>query len=274
MRQTLLIIFPCTSNKRRRTDSLKDPFGLAQYFSTFLILLIRLGIVFAFLPFFSSKQIPRQFKVGMVITMAYVLTPVVPISVSTLNLPIIIIQEIILGMTIGFAVRLIFWGVELAGTLISDAMGISIATMFNPELGQSTEMSTLLGLAAMLLFLVADLHHDLIYMIVRSYELIPVTRIRTDALLIKGITLSGQVFSLGLKIAAPVLVGMIIINILMGFVYKAAPQINIFFVSMPVHLFAGLIILWFSFPLLVNFLGNRFSGLTEEINRIMVIAKG
>ncbi|MBI5602836.1 MAG: flagellar biosynthetic protein FliR [Deltaproteobacteria bacterium] len=247
---------------------------LTHYFSNFLILFIRLGVILSFLPFLSGKQVPRQFKAGLIITLAYVLAPVITMEIKTSDLPTIIVQELLLGLTIGFAVRLIFWGVELAGTLISDAMGISMATMFNPEIGQSTEISTLLGLIAMLLFLTLDLHHDLLYMIVKSYEIIPVTKIQVDTLWVNGISLSGQIFVMGLKIAAPVLVGMIIVNILMGFIYKAAPQINIFFVSMPVHLFVGLLILLFSTPLLIHFLEVRFSGLNEEINRIIIMAKG
>ncbi|MBA4395734.1 MAG: hypothetical protein C0407_19445 [Desulfobacca sp.] len=210
----------------------------------------------------------------MTLVMGYVLAPVISMQIDTKDIPIIILQELILGLTMGFAVRLLFWGVEIAGTMISDAMGISMATMINPEMGRSTEISTLLGLIAMLLFLIMNLHHDLIYGIVKSYEVIPVARIRIDTLLIKGISLSGQVFVLAIKMAAPVLVGMLLVNILMGFIYKAAPQMNVFFVSMPVYLFIGLIILLLSTPFLIHFLGSRYSGLTEEVNRIILSAKG
>jgi flagellar biosynthesis protein FliR len=257
-----------------RIGSLEHSAVLATYFSNFLILLIRLSVIFSFLPFFSGKQVPRQFKIGLILVMAYVLSPVVVMDTRALDLPIIIIQELLLGMTIGFAVRMIFWGVEAAGTLISDAVGMSIATMLNPEMGRSTTISTLLSLLTMLLFLALDLHHDLIYLIVKSYEIIPVTKIRIDTLLIKGISLSSQIFPMAIRLAAPVLIGMIIITILMVFISKAAPQMNIFFISMPVHLFVGLVILMLCVPLLINFLGARFSGLGEEINRIILMAKG
>jgi len=253
---------------------LDSPLVLTKYFSNFLILLIRLGVILFLLPFFSGKQFPRQFKVGLVIVLAYILSPVISMEIKTIALPAIIIQELLLGLTIGFAVRFIFIAVELAGTLISDAVGMSIATLFNPEMEQSTEISTLMSFMAMLLFLAMDLHHDLIYLIVKSYEIIPVTHIRIDNLLVKGISLGSQVFALAIKIAAPVLVGMIIVNILMGFIYKAAPQVNIFFVSMPIYVLVGFLILMLSTPLLINFLGGRFYGLREEINRIVFIAKG
>jgi flagellar biosynthesis protein FliR len=281
-----LKISPCILNEdQSQTDNpwgsplqgiiaLESTFVLAKYFSNFLILLIRLGVILFLLPFWSGKQFPRTFKIGFVLAVAYVLAPVIPIEIQNRGIPMILIQELLLGATLGFAVRFIFMAVEFAGTLISDAMGISIAAVLNPEMGRSTEISTILGLMAMLLFLALDLHHDLVAMIVKSYEVLPVGHLRIDNLLIKGISIGGQVFVLAVKIAAPILVGMIIINVLMGFIYKAAPQVNIFFVSIPVYVLIGFLILFLSTPLLINFLGAQFSGLKEEINRILILAKG
>lgn len=253
---------------------MNDPAILSGYFSNFLIIMIRLSIILAFLPFFSSKQVPRQFKIGIVLALSYVLSPLISIDRHILDFPSIIIQEVLLGMTIGFAVRLLFWGVELAGSMISDAVGLSIATMLNPEMGRSTTLSSLLGLLAMLLFLILDLHHDLIYLIVKSYEVLPVSRVRPDMLFRQVISLSSEIFPMAIRMAAPVLIGMIIINILMVFLSKAAPQMNIFYISMPVHLLVGLMILMLSIPFLIHFLTSRFSGLTEEVNRIILMAKG
>jgi flagellar biosynthetic protein FliR len=247
---------------------------LNTYVTNFLILMVRLGIIMAFLPFFSSQQLPRQFKVGLTMVLGFMLAPVISMPIRPTDIPVILVQEVILGMTMGFAVRLIFWSVETAGGLISDAMGLSMATLLNPEIGRSTEVSTLLGLMAMLLFLAMDLHHDLIYLIVKSYELVPVTQIHTEALLTRAIALTSQLFAFAIKLAAPVLVGMLLINILMGFIYKAAPQMNIFFVSMPVHILIGLLILALATPVLIHFLGARFSGITHEVNRIIFTAKG
>ena len=254
--------------------TLESTFVLARYFSNFLILLIRLGVILFLLPFWSGKQFPKTFKIGIVLAVAYVLAPVVPMEIRNQDILMVLIQELLLGAILGFSARIIFAAVELAGTLISDSMGVSIATVFNPEMGQSTEISTILGLLAMLLFLALDLHHDLIAIIAKSYEVLPVGRIRIDNLLVKGLSIGGQVLVLAVKIAAPVLVGMIIVNVLMGFIYKAAPQVNIFFVSLPVYVFIGLVILFLSTPLLINFLGAQFSGLKEEINQILILAKG
>ncbi|MEW6184290.1 MAG: flagellar biosynthetic protein FliR [Thermodesulfobacteriota bacterium] len=253
---------------------MNNPLVITGYFSNFLIIFIRLGMVVFLLPFWSGKQFPRQFKIGFALAAAYVLAPVIRVETGNQTILSILVQEMILGALLGLAARILFLGVELAGTFISDAMGISMATVFNPEMGQSTEVSTILGLLAMLLFLALDLHHDLLALLIKSYQVLPVGRLRGDNLMLKGIQLGSQVFVLAIKLAAPVLVGMIVVNVLMGFIYKAAPQVNIFFVSLPVYLLVGFIILILSLPLLVNFLGSRFEGLTEEFNRILTLAKG
>lgn len=247
-------------------------FPFSPYLFSFLMILLRLSLVVFLLPLWSSKQIPRSFKMGFALALAFVLTPMVRVETGGQPLLTLILQELILGTVLGLAVRVLFLGVELAGTLISDAMGLSLATVFNPEMGQSTEISTLLGLLAMLLFLAMDLHHDLIAMILKSYEVLPVGRIRTDLLLREGIALGGQVFALALKMAAPVLVGLFIVNLLMGFIYKAAPQVNIFFVSLPVYILVGFGILFFSLPVLVHFLENRFTGMEEAVMRLFTLA--
>lgn len=248
--------------------------NLSGYVLNFLLILLRLSLVVFMLPFWSSKQFPRQFKIGFILALAYILTPMVRVDTGSQPLVSVLIQELILGSVLGLAVRTLFLGVELAGTLISDAMGLSLATIFNPEMGQSTEVSTLLGLLAMLLFLVLDLHHDLIAILLRSYEVLPLGRIRTDHLLQQGIALGGQVFILAVKMAAPVLVGLIIVNLLMGFIYKAAPQVNIFFVSLPVYVLVGFFILFLSLPVLIHFLEGRLLGLREEALRLLTWAKG
>ncbi len=240
----------------------------------FLLLFLRLGVVVFLLPFWGGKQFPRSFKIGLALALAYVLTPVVPLPPNRPSLITLILPELLLGMVLGFAARLIFLAVELAGTFISDAMGLSMATVFNPEMGQSTEVSTLLGLLAMLLFLALDFHHDLLALILRSYEALPVGHLRLEHLLPAGIALGGQVFGLALKIAAPVWVAMIVVNVLMGFIYKAAPQVNIFFVSLPVYLLVGCLLLWLSVPFLVHFLGDRVSGVREEMIRILTLVQG
>ncbi len=247
---------------------------IARYLPNFLFILLRAGIFLTMVPFFSSKNFPVQFKIGFAIALAAVLTPVVDFRPQEGSIPVLVFREFILGMTLGLAVRFVFLAFEMAGQVMSNVMGLSIATVFNPEFGQSTEVARLQGIIAMLLFLALDAHHDLIYVFVRSYDLVPAGRIDIRNLMTEGIGLGGRVFVIALKIAAPVTVAMVITNLLLGFLYKAAPQMNIFFVSFPIFIVVGYLIMLISVPVLLHVMTGYFGEIRDEMSRILALAKG
>ncbi len=245
-----------------------------HYIPNFLLILLRTSIVIAFLPFFNSKSLPVQFKIGLVLTITLVLTPLVKFKIQENNIPIIVIKEIIFGLAIGIGVRSIFMAIELAGDAISNAMGMSIATVFNPDIGQSTTIGRLYNIFIVLLFFAMDIHHDIIYVFVKSYDLLPVGEAHIRNITNNIIALSSNVFEVGIKIGAPVIVGMVITNILLGFISKASPQINIFFVSLPINLFIGFAIMLISTPILFLFFSENMSRIKETMLRIIILAKG
>jgi len=246
-----------------------------HYIPNFLLILLRASIFIALLPFFNDRTFPAYFKIGLALTIALVLTPIVKFDVQENNIPILVIKEFIFGLAIGIGARTIFWAVELAGDVISNAMGMSIATVFNPDIGQSTVIAKLYNLLIVLLFFAMDAHHDLIYIFVKSYELLPVGQAQINNNIIYYIVeIGSKVFVIGIKIGAPVVVGMIITNLLLGFIYKASPQINIFFVSLPVNLFIGFIIMLFTVPIFFPVLSEHLSTIKETMLRIIMLAKG
>lgn len=251
-----------------------DTAAFARYLPNFLFIMMRAGIFLSMIPFFSSKNLPPQFKIGFLLALSLILTPVVEFKVGEASLPLLVMREFIFSLVLGLSVRFVFLAFEMAGQIMSNAMGLSIATVFNPEMGQSTEIARLQGILAMLFFLAMDAHHDLIFIFVKSYELVPAGQINLQALMPEGIALIGKVFVIGIKLAAPVTIGTVIVNLLLGFLYKAAPQMNIFFVSMPVHLALGFVIMLLSIPIFVHVLGGYFGDIRFEMTRIISLAKG
>ena len=250
------------------------PDTFIHYIPNFLLILLRASIVIAFLPLFNNKSLPVQFKIGLVLTITLVLTPLVEFKIQENNIPIIVIKEIIFGLAIGIGVRSIFLAIELAGDAISNAMGMSIATIFNPDIGQSATIARLYNIFIVLLFFAMDIHHDIIYVFVKSYDLLPVGEAHIPNLTNDIIELSSKVFEIGIKIGAPVVVGMVITNLLLGFIYKASPQINIFFVSLPINLFIGFTIMLITTPILFFFFGEHMSRIKETMLRIIILARG
>lgn len=245
-----------------------------KYLPSFLFILLRTSIVMSFLPVFSSRNLPLQFKIGFVVVIAFVLAPIVEVKVALSDLPFLVMQEVLFGIVLGSAARAIFMAVEMAGQIMSNVMGLSIATAFNPEMGHSTEVARFYGLTAMLIFLTIDAHHDIIYVFVKSYEILQPGSIHAENLVARAISGGSKLFILALKLSAPVVIIMFVLNIVLGFLYKAAPQMNIFFIGYPVFIFVGFFVMLISIPVFINVLVDNFGTVRDEMARVLALARG
>jgi flagellar biosynthetic protein FliR len=248
---------------------------LSGYIPNFLFILLRAGIFVALMPFFSSKSFPVQFKIGLAVAIAFVLTPVVELHVTGASIPLVVFREVVFAMALGFSVRFVFYAIDLAGQAISYSMGFAMVTSFDPEFGdQSAEVARLQSAIATLLFFAVNGHHDLIYIFVKGYEILPAGQADIRGLTAEVVGLGGRLFVMAVKIAAPVVTGMLVASILLGFIYKAAPQINIFFVSFPIYIFLGFLLMLLSIPVLAHVLGGYFGEIRTEMERVFAIARG
>ncbi|MDA8168184.1 MAG: flagellar biosynthetic protein FliR [Nitrospiraceae bacterium] len=247
----------------------------AAYLPNFLFILLRAGIVLGFLPFFSSSTFPAKFKIGFVVALSIVLTPVIQFKIPDRGtIAGVIVREMILAVALGMAARAIFWAIDMSGQIMSTAMGLSMATVFNPDMGQSTEFAQLYGTIAMLVFLALNIHHELIYAFVKSYEWIPLGSINTGKLMAAVVPLGGKMIAIALKISAPVIIIMLILNLLLGFLYKAAPQMNIFFIGYPLYMIVGFTLMILALPVFIYVFQCYFTQIKTEMLGIMAAAKG
>jgi flagellar biosynthetic protein FliR len=240
----------------------------------FLLILLRAGIVLNLLPFLGSTSFPAQFRIGIAVAVSLILTPVVHFTVAASDMPVVVVREIMFGMVFGLAARFVFFAVEMGGQVMSNATGLSMATVFNPEIGQSTELSRLYSIIATLLFFATDAHLDLIAVFVKSYEWVPAGTAFLPGMTEAAVLFTGRVFVIALKLSAPVVIIMLITNLLLGFLAKAAPQMNVFFVGHPLYLFLGFLTMLVSLPVLVYVLAGFFKTLPEEMGRVLVLMKG
>jgi flagellar biosynthetic protein FliR len=246
---------------------------LAPYISNFLIILLRSSIFVALLPIIGGKELPGQFRLGFAVLIAVLLTPVVKVEIHENSIPLLVIKELLIAFALGLTVRFIFMAVNLAGQLMSQAIGLSAASIFNPEMGQSTQISEVLGVIAMLYFLVLDAHHEIIYIFVKSYELLPAGQLNIMPVIPEVLSMGSKMFVLGLKIGAPVIIGLLITNILTGFLYKVAPQMNIYFIALPLNIILGLLLIILGIPVFEYILKINFTDLNNEMARIIALAK-
>lgn len=246
----------------------------SHHITNFLFILLRVSIFISFIPIIGASQSPIQFRIGFAVFISLLMTPVVNFEIAENSVPLMVVREMFMGMALGMTVRFLFLAINIAGSFISQTIGMSIAEAFNPEFGQSTQIAELYGTLALLYFLVMDVHHDIIFIFVKSFELLPAGKADIQALLPNMLKLGSDLFPLALKISAPIVTGVLITYLLSGFLYKAAPQLNIFFIVMPLNIFLGFIMMILCIPVFNYILGVEFSDLKGEMLRLVSIAKG
>jgi len=246
---------------------------LSRYLPAFLVVLLRAGVFFAFLPVLGSRTLPARFRLGLAAAVAFLLAPVVEVAPPRAALPALVFQEIALAAALGLAARFVFLGVEMAGQVASDAMGMSVATVLNPELGPSTEIARFQGILATLLFLAVDGHHDLVALFARSYEVAPPGAFRTAALLPRVLAVVRDMFVLAVRLSAPMVAGVLAANLLLAFVYRAVPQANVFLAGFPLLLFIGMLLLLLGAPAFLSAAGGQFQALRHAMAGVLAAAR-
>ncbi|NOY40080.1 MAG: flagellar biosynthetic protein FliR [Nitrospirae bacterium] len=270
---------------------------LTNDITTFLLVFLRLGIVMTFLPFFGSKNLPPHFKIGLIIALSLLLTPIVQTVIqpgenlqsstelftdngtdiknqksiwAETDIPLMVLKETIFSFVLALTVRFIFYAVDTAGQIVATTMGLSMATVFNPEIGQSTDIARLYGIVAFLLFLTLDAHHYFIYAFIKSFEHIAVGGADIKSMVSAGIALSSRIFVLAIKLSAPVITVVMITNILLGMLSKLIPQFNIFFVGYPIYITMGYIVMLLGLPLMIYLLSGYFIGIKADLTAIIL----
>lgn len=217
---------------------------------------LRALALFTALPVFSQRAVPMRVKIGLALFIALAAQPSLPaIPVVPLDSALaimVLLQQLLVGITLGFAVRVVFAAVEMGGELIGLQMGLNFAGFFDPATAsQGTASGKFFGTLVAFLFILSNGHLAIIAALVRSFEVFavgdePFAFLRQTQPQRWG----AEVFTLGLWIALP-LVGMLLfVNLVLGVISRVAPQISVFSVGFPVTLSVGLIGMLLTLPLL------------------------
>lgn len=218
-------------------------------------------------PILYHRSIPVPLKIGLAIAVTALVASALPPSVplSSPGALAVLAQQLLVGLGIGFSVRLVFAAVELAGDVIGLQMGLSFAAYLDPLHNTQTPLiGALLGVLASQLFLAMNGHLMMISAVTDSFQAFP---IGTGAVMpIDGARLAswaGELFRIGLHLALPVLTTMLILNLALGVLVRSAPQLNLFSVGFPVTLLTGLLVLALSLPYLSPYLQSALEATTR-----------
>ncbi len=238
----------------------------------FFLILVRMTSMFMTAPVFSQRSMPARYKIGLGGLMAILLTPVidtyqVDLVFDQLTVIMLVFKEILTGVSIGFTMSLLFAGIEFAGEYISMDMGISMAQAFDPTVSQNMSIiATLKNILALLIFLIIDGHHFLVEAVAYSYKVVAIGDWQLSSLGVdKLIRLSAQVFIIGIKVAAPIMVALFLTSVAMGIIARAVPQMNIFFVGFPIRIAVGFLFLSLGFPLFIYLFQKLLNNFEHDI---------
>ncbi|OQW65459.1 MAG: flagellar biosynthetic protein FliR [Nitrospira sp. ST-bin5] len=247
---------------------------LLPQFQAFLVLISRIGGLLAALPVFSGRTIPVKVKLGLVLTLSLMLAPSIPMPTVSLD-PVLLVggmlSEMAIGVTIGLAVRLMFGALEVAGELLGIQMGFGAVHLFDPTTSHQTPMiAQFFTMLASLIFLSLNAHLFAMATIIHSYEAIPAFGAHLSSHLGEEILLLSQrMFTIGMKLAAPVLITILLINVLMALLGRAVPQVQVFVLSFPITIAGGLLVLSLGMPFTVSLIGSEFEQLQLTIEALL-----
>jgi flagellar biosynthetic protein FliR len=232
-----------------------DFYAIANiYAEKFVPVFIRVAVMISFIPFISTKYTPVAVRASLALAISLMLLPVVNIKQTD---PLLgVFEAFFMGAALGLMVKLVLGAMETAAQWISIALGLGMASVYNPQFGETLgPLSTFYSIMGMALFFVLDIHYYFIEAIVRSFE---VSAVPYQGVFDAIMKLNALFFPLAFKIAAPILLVQILVNLSMGFLSKAMPQANIFFVSFPLLIGAGLIFMALSLGFVLMVMSKSF----------------
>ncbi len=213
----------------------------------FGLLLVRPGMLVMVAPALGGTFAPTPVKVAITVLLAVVLAPTVavPALTSDVSLTLIIAREIVIGLSLGLAVRALISAAELGGHLGGYQLGFSYAATIDPVSGvRNSVITSLYGLLAMLAFFAVNGHHQILRAMVASYEGLPIGGGQVGESILTGVReMLGLIFTVGVRLAAPLVLVLLLVELAVGLVSRSAPSLNFMVVGYPVRLLVGLFVL-------------------------------
>ena len=217
---------------------------------------LRVLALFGALPVFAQRSVPMRARVALAFLIAFCAQASLPampvIALDSAPALLAVVQQILIGASLGFAVRVVFAAVEFAGELVGLQMGLNFAGFFNPMTGgEATATSRFFGVSVAWLFIVTGGHLALIAAVVQSFHAFPVgpepfAFLRTVQPQVWG----AVVFRLGLWIALPMVAMLLFVNLVLGIISRVAQQMNIFAIGFPVTVAVGLVGMLLTLPMM------------------------
>ncbi len=224
---------------------------LQTWLATFFWPFLRIGAVVSAAPLFNSRQVPVRWRMLLAVILTFVIGPSVGqvpvIDIFTVSAFITAVQQIVIGLAMGFMLQMAFSGMVFGGQVVANKMGLGFAQMVDPQNGvQVPVLSQFYLILATFVFLLLNGHLILIELLARSFQTLPIGESLQRADFRAVVAWGSQMFAGGLLFALPAVAALLLINLGFGVITRAAPQLHIFAVGFPLAILLGFGLVWAS----------------------------
>ncbi len=225
-----------------------DETQLLAWISAFLLPFFRVAAFVTIIPIFSMKAVPKRVKLffALCITIAIAPSSQVDVVVDPVSLQmfLLIVQQILVGLVMGFALQIVFAAIVNAGQLVGMQMGLGFAQMMDPATGVSVPVvSQFYNLVAILIFLAMNGHLVMVSQLAQSFHIFPVGQTIDPKSFYDLVEYGLWIFKGALVMALPVVISLLMVTMIMGVITRATPQMNIFAVGFSISIIGGFIII-------------------------------
>lgn len=241
----------------------------------YLLVLMRVAGLIMTAPFFSYTSVPMRVRAAMSVFLTLVViqaTPVITLHYTgLLEYSVLIVKETMLGVTIGLMCSICFYVINMAGQLMDMEMGLAMANMFDPMTNMQVSVTgNLYNYLLMLMLVVTNMHYYILRAIVDSFSYFNVGEALFDTVSLKNVVVDfmANYFIIAVRIILPVFCCMLLINVVLGVLAKAAPQMNMFVVGMQIKVLVGLVILVLvmqSFPMVSDYVFDEMKQIMTQV---------
>jgi flagellar biosynthetic protein FliR len=239
----------------------------------FLLVMARVGGVMLAAPIFGHPGVPARVRVVVIVTTAFGLAGLVPVgaAAATADVPSLagrLLLELGTGLMVGLAVELVLTGVLMGGELAGIHMGLGIAQVVDPRTQlNATPVALWIHFVALQVFLVLDGHHLLMRALMRSFEIVPPGGLSVSAAGLGAfLGAVGGMFEVAVRIASPIVGGLLIADTGLGLLSRAIPQLNVFIMGFAIKIVVGFLMLSAAVPFIVRFVAERLA----QLDRLLI----
>lgn len=249
----------------------------ASYLQVFVLVLTRVAAMVATMPILGGRNVPALLKIGLAGILSLILLPAQlqqppPLPDQVPAFALAIGQELLVGVLLGFAAGLVFDSLQMAGQIVGVQIGLNVASSLDPVSSgnQVSYIDQLYSIIAALIFFTINGHHWLIMAMQESFTLVPLNSLLVSpALMEELLRMLGSLFVITMRIAMPVLATLLLADLAMLILARTVPQLQVFFLGIPVKVAAGFFTLMVSIPMTVLLMGDVFRGLLGDLTTLL-----